>query len=82
MLGPFRSELNPIGVMAAEFVVRQVLMQVGLGLRLVIVTPNPLTYVLMPLTELGRWLYSPRPQSPRSVRISHPSLVTRTVCSH
>lgn len=58
VLGPFRSELNPIGVMAAEFVVRQVLMQVGLGLRLVIVTPNPLTYVLMPLTELGRWLYS------------------------
>ena len=58
VLGPFRSELNPIGVMAAEFVVSQVLMQVGLGLRLVIVTPNPLTYVLMPLTELGRWLYS------------------------
>ena len=58
VLGPFRSELNPIGVMAAEFVVRQVLMQVGLGLRLVIVTPNPLTYVLMPLAELGRWLYS------------------------
>ena len=58
VLGPFRSELNPIGVMAAEFVVRQVLMQVGLGLRLVIVTPNPLTYVLMPLTELGRWAYS------------------------
>ena len=58
VLGPFRSELNPIGMMAAEFVVRQVLMQVGLGLRLVIVTPNPLTYVLMPLTELGRWLYS------------------------
>ena len=58
VLGPFRSELNPIGVMAAEFVVSQVLMQVGLGLRLVIVTPNPLTYVLMPLTEFGRWLYS------------------------
>ena len=58
VLGPFRSDLNPIGVMAAEFVVRQVLMQVGLGLRLVIVTPNPLTYVLMPLAELGRWLYS------------------------
>lgn len=58
VLGPFRSELNPIGVMSAEFVVRQVLMQVGLGLRLVIVTPNPLTYVLMPLTELGRWVYS------------------------
>jgi len=24
---------------------------------LVIVTPNPLTYVLMPLATLSRWLY-------------------------
>jgi len=24
---------------------------------LVIVTPNPLTYVLMPLTTLSRWVY-------------------------
>ena len=58
VLGPFRSELNPIGVMNADFVAGQVLWQARMGARLIIVTPNPLTYVLMPLTELGRWLYS------------------------
>ena len=58
VLGPFRSSLNPFGVMGADFVAAQVLRQAGWGLRLVIVTPNPLTYVLMPLTELGRRIYS------------------------
>ena len=58
VLGPFRSSLNPIGVMGADFVAAQVLRQANWGFRLVIVTPNPLTYVLMPLSELGRRLYS------------------------
>ncbi|MGB1415985.1 MAG: SDR family oxidoreductase [Synechococcus sp.] len=58
VLGPFRSDLNPIGVMTAGFVAQQILWQAGLGLRLIIVSPNPLTYVLMPVTELGRRLYS------------------------
>ncbi|MEB3307882.1 MAG: short-chain dehydrogenase [Cyanobacteriota bacterium] len=58
VLGPFRSALNPIGVMGAEFVADQILLQAGLGLNLIIVTPNPLVYVLMPLTTLGRWLYA------------------------
>ena len=58
VLGPFRSELNPIGVMTADFVAGQVLWQARMGARLIIVTPNPLTYVLMPLTEVVRRLYS------------------------
>ena len=58
VLGPFRSSLNPIGVMSADFVAAQVVRQAVWGCRLVIVTPNPLTYVLMPLSELGRRLYS------------------------
>jgi NAD(P)-dependent dehydrogenase (short-subunit alcohol dehydrogenase family) len=57
VLGPFRSDLNPIGLMGAEFVATQVLAQARLGCNLIIVTPNPLTYVLMPLHTLGRWLY-------------------------
>ena len=57
VLGPFRSELNPIGLMGANFVANQVLTQAHWGCNLIIVTPNPLTYVLMPLTTLGRWLY-------------------------
>ncbi|MFO7630468.1 MAG: short-chain dehydrogenase [Prochlorococcaceae cyanobacterium] len=58
VLGPFRSALNPIGVMGADFVAGQVLAQASRNIGLIIVTPNPLTYVLMPLTTLGRSLYN------------------------
>ena len=57
VLGPFRSALNPIGVMDADLVAREILRQVSWNCGLVIVTPNPLTYVLMPLATLGRWAY-------------------------
>lgn len=57
VLGPFRSGLNPVGLMGAGFVAGQILLQAQLGLNLIIVTPNPLVVVLMPLTTLGRWLY-------------------------
>lgn len=57
VLGPFRSNLNPIGLMGADFVANQVLNQAGLGCNLIIVTPNPLTYLLMPVATIGRWLY-------------------------
>ncbi len=58
VLGPFRSALNPIGVMTADWVAGQVLRQaVDWNCSLVIVSPNPLTYVLMPLTTLSRWAY-------------------------
>jgi monoglucosyldiacylglycerol epimerase len=57
VLGPFRSGLNPVGVMGADFVAGQILCQARLGCNLIIVTPNPLTYLLMPLATLGRWLY-------------------------
>ena len=54
ILGPFRSNLNPIGVMTPEFVTRQVMWQARIGLNLIIVTPNPITYILMPAVELMR----------------------------
>ena len=57
VLGPFRSSLNPIGVMDADWVAGEVMRQADWGCRLIIVTPNPLTYVLMPLALLGRWAY-------------------------
>lgn len=57
VLGPFRSELNPYGVMRAEGVARAVLNQAAAGRRLVIVTPNPLTWLLMPAVEAARQLY-------------------------
>ena len=46
------------------------------------VTPNPLTYIFVPLSELVRRAYSLVLNRPDQVRISQPSLVTRTVCSH
>jgi len=58
VLGPFRSTLNPVGVMPVGFVADQVMLQARLGCNLIIVTPNPLVYVLMPLATLGRWLYN------------------------
>ncbi|MBM5801959.1 MAG: NAD-dependent epimerase/dehydratase family protein [Cyanobacteria bacterium K_DeepCast_35m_m2_023] len=58
VLGPFRSSLNPVGLMGADFVAGQILLQARLGCNLIIITPNPLIYVLMPLTTLGRWLYN------------------------
>ena len=58
VLGPFRSSLNPIGVMSADFVAGQILWQADLGLPLIIVTPNPLTLLAMPLIELGRLTYN------------------------
>tara|TARA_B100000029_G_scaffold446362_1_gene467435 strand:- start:16 stop:792 length:777 start_codon:yes stop_codon:yes gene_type:complete len=58
VLGPFFSELNPIGVMSADFVAKQIINQVEFGLILIIVTPNPLTYLLIPLNEICRYIYS------------------------
>ncbi|WP_320676391.1 SDR family oxidoreductase [Prochlorococcus sp. MIT 1300] len=58
ILGPFRSKLNPIGVMPSNWVADQIIFQAGLGLNLIIVTPNPLTYIIMPLVELIRSIYT------------------------
>ncbi|MAN18277.1 C-terminal Rossman-fold domain of the monoglucosyldiacylglycerol epimerase MgdE [Synechococcus sp. A18-25c] len=66
VLGPFRSKLNPIGVMSADFVAKQIVWQAEFGLPLIIITPNPITWVVMPLTEFGRLLYY------RIFRVSHP----------
>ncbi|MEN9542299.1 MAG: hypothetical protein RLZZ459_2390 [Cyanobacteriota bacterium] len=57
VLGPFRSALNPIGVMSPDFVARAVVRQALWNWGLVIVSPNPLTYLLMPMTALARWTY-------------------------
>ena len=58
VLGPFRSGLNPIGLMGADWVAGEVMRQaLDWNCGLVIVTPNPLTYLLMPLATLSRWAY-------------------------
>jgi len=57
VLGPFRSGLNPYGVMGADFVAGQVIAQARRHCGLIIVTPNPLTYVLVPLAMALRHGY-------------------------
>ncbi|MFM8604719.1 MAG: short-chain dehydrogenase [Cyanobium sp.] len=57
VLGPFRSDLNPIGVLNPDWVAGEILRQADWNCGLIIVTINPLTYVLMPLATLLRWGY-------------------------
>lgn len=57
VLGPFRSALNPIGVMEANWVAGEILRQADWNLGLIIVTPNPLTLLLLPLQTLARHVY-------------------------
>jgi hypothetical protein len=58
ILGPFKSRLNPQGIMSPEFVAKKIVQKAENDSYLIIVTPNPLTYLLMPLSESIRILYS------------------------
>ena len=57
ILGPFRSKLNPIGIMSPRFVAWAITALAQRDCRNIIVTINPLTYVLFPISELMRSLY-------------------------
>ena len=57
ILGPFKSALNPYGVMSAEWVARQIVALAKRDFRNIVITVNPLTYVLFPLKELSHSLY-------------------------
>lgn len=51
ILGPFKSNLNPIGVMSSDWVARQVVALAKRDVRNIVVAINPLTYLLFPLKE-------------------------------
>ena len=51
ILGPFKSKLNPVGVMSADWVAKQIVNLAKRDVRNIIVTINPLTYVLFPIKE-------------------------------
>jgi hypothetical protein len=57
ILGPFKSNLNPIGVMSASWVAKQVVNLAVRDFRNIIVTVNPLTYLLFPVKEFFVSLY-------------------------
>jgi len=58
ILGPFKSKLNPQGIMTPEFVAKKIIQKAEKENYLIIVTPNPVTYLLMPIVESIRILYS------------------------
>ena len=57
ILGPFKSELNPIGIMSPKFVSKKVIELGNSKNYLIIISPNPLTYILFPLKEFFNFLY-------------------------
>jgi hypothetical protein len=57
ILGPFKSQLNPVGVMSARWVARSIVFLAKRDFRDIIITINPLTYLLFPIKELFRSLY-------------------------
>ena len=58
ILGPFKSKLNPQGLLNPEFVAKKIVKKAEKEDYLIIVTPNPITYLLMPIIEYIRILYS------------------------
>ncbi|HIK45822.1 MAG TPA: bifunctional sterol desaturase/short chain dehydrogenase [Leptolyngbyaceae cyanobacterium M65_K2018_010] len=57
ILGPFKSQLNPIGVMSADWVAWAIVALAKRNVRNIIVTINPLTYLAFPLKELSQTVY-------------------------
>ncbi|NET35080.1 MAG: bifunctional sterol desaturase/short chain dehydrogenase [Cyanothece sp. SIO1E1] len=57
ILGPFKSQLNPVGVMSPQWVAGAIVALAKRDFKDVIVTINPLTYILFPLKEISKSLY-------------------------
>ena len=57
ILGPFKSDLNPIGIMSPKFVSRKIYDLANSKNYLIIISPNPITYLLFPLKEFLNFLY-------------------------
>lgn len=57
ILGPFKSDLNPYGVMSPTFVAWAIAVLAQIGCYDIIVTINPITFVAYPFKEFWRSLY-------------------------
>jgi hypothetical protein len=57
ILGPFKSNLNPIGIMSADWVARQIIRQAKADFRNIIVTINPITFIAFPIKEFFTYWY-------------------------
>jgi hypothetical protein len=57
ILGPFKSQLNPYGVMSAGWVAWAIVALAKRDFRNIIVTINPLTYLAFPIKEMFQSIY-------------------------
>lgn len=57
VLGPFKSQLNPYGVMSARWVAWAIVALAKRDFRDIIVTINPLTYIAFPIKEFCQSFY-------------------------
>ncbi len=57
ILGPFKSDLNPIGIMSPELVANLIFYVSKISNYLIIISPNPLTYILFPIKEFYFFVY-------------------------
>jgi monoglucosyldiacylglycerol epimerase len=57
VLGPFKSQLNPYGVMSARWVTWAIIFLAKRDFRNIIITINPITYLLFPVREFCQSVY-------------------------
>jgi hypothetical protein len=57
ILGPFKSNLNPIGVMSADWVAKQIINLAQRDIRNIIITVNPLTFITFSIKEFSQYQY-------------------------
>lgn len=57
ILGPFKSNLNPVGIMSAPMVAKGIVALAKRDVRNIIITINPLTYIAFPLKEAVQTVY-------------------------
>ena len=57
ILGPFKSNLNPIGIMTPDLVATLIFLQSKVNTFLIIISPNPLTYIVFPIKEFYFFIY-------------------------
>lgn len=57
ILGPFKSKLNPIGIMTPDMVAALIFLLSKINSYLIIISPNPFTYIIFPIKEFYFFIY-------------------------
>jgi monoglucosyldiacylglycerol epimerase len=57
VLGPFKSQLNPVGIMSSRWIAWAIVALAKRDVRNIIVTINPITYLLFPIKEFCQSVY-------------------------